>query len=117
MTRRAEGGAVSAEAAVVLPVLVVLTAVLSWMVALGVTQARAVDAARETARALVRGDDAATSEKLGRRIAPDGSRFTIVTTLGEVRVEVVAKAAGPFGLFGLLPGFEARSTAVARAEP
>lgn len=109
-------GAVTAETAVVLPVLILLVAALAWLVALGVSQVRVVDAARETARALARGEEAALSEEYGRRIAPDGARFKISQDAGQVRVEVSAKIAGPGGIFKL-PGFLARSTAVARVEP
>lgn len=114
--RRNQAGAVTAETAVALPVLVILTAVLAWMVALGVTQARVVDAARETARALARGDEASVSEEYGRRVAPEGARFRITQQGGEVRVEVSARVAGPGGLFAI-PGFLAHSAAVARVEP
>jgi Flp pilus assembly protein TadG len=117
MTRsRNQAGAVTAETAVALPVLIVLTAALAWLVALGVTQARVVDAARETARALARGDEVSVSEQYGRRIAPDGARIRITRGDGEVQVEVSSQVSGPGGVFKL-PGFLARSTAVARAEP
>lgn len=116
MRRRNQAGAVTAETAVALPVLVILTAVLAWMVALGVTQARVVDAARETARALARGEAESVSQGYGRRVAPDGARFRITRSDGEVRVEVDAKVSGPGGVF-TLPGFLAHSTAVARVEP
>lgn len=112
---RDEGGAVTAEAAVALPVLVLVTAGLAWIVALGVAQVRVVDAARETARALARGDDPVASETSGRRVAPDGARFEVTRGEQEVRVQVVARVRGPGGLLGL-PGFEAQSTAVAQVE-
>lgn len=114
--RREQRGAVTAETAVVIPILLVLVAALAWLVALGVTQARVVDAARETARALARGDAAATAEAYGQRVAPAGARFVVTTVDGDVRVEVSAQVAGPGGIFKL-PGFLARSTAVARVEP
>jgi len=113
---RNQNGAVTAETAVVLPVLVLIAAVLAWMVALGVAQMRVVDAARETARALARGEGSSVSEAYGRRIAPPGARFQISQRNGEVRVEVVARVSGPGGVF-TLPGFLARSTAFARVEP
>lgn len=116
MRRRDQAGAVTAETAVVLPVLVVLTAVLAWLVGLGVGQARVVDAARETARALARGEDAAVSEQYGRRVAPEGARFSIARDGDEVRVDVTAEVSAPGGLFQL-PGFRAHSTATARVEP
>ena len=44
---RDERGAVTAEAAMALPVLVLFTLAMAWLVGLGVTQVRALDAARE----------------------------------------------------------------------
>ncbi len=44
-----------------LPVLVLVTAALAWLVALGVAQVRVVDAARETARAIARGESVTVS--------------------------------------------------------
>ncbi|MCX6396314.1 MAG: pilus assembly protein [Propionibacteriales bacterium] len=114
--RRNECGAVTAETAVVLPVLVVLTVALAWLVSLGVAQARVVDAARETARAVARGEDAATSVRYGEQVAPGGSRFRISTVDGEVRVEVSTDLPGPGGLFEI-PGVRLHSTAVTRVEP
>lgn len=114
---RSEDGAVTAEAAVVLPVLIVLTAALAWLVALGVRQVQVVDAAREAARALARGEDESTSTSYGEQVAPDGSRFRISRDGDEIRVEVTARTTGPGGVFGFLPGAEVSGTAVARAEP
>lgn len=115
--RKDESGAVTAETAVVLPVLILVAAALAWLVAAGVNQVRTVDAARETARALARDEDPATAEALGRRVAPDGATFAISSDDGRIRVEVVARISGPAGLLGGLPGFTARSTAVAQEEP
>ena len=116
MRRRDEGGAVTAEAAVVLPVLVILTAALAWLVAFGVSQARVVDAARETARAMARGESAELGQDLGRRIAPSGARFTIGGDERTVSVTVVVRVRGPGGIFGSVPGADARATAVALRE-
>ncbi len=56
--RRAdERGAVTAELAMVLPLLVIVTAALAWLLGVGADQLRIVDATREVARALARGDD------------------------------------------------------------
>lgn len=113
---RDEVGAVTAETAMVLPVLVILAVGLAWVVALGVSQVRVVDAARETARAIARGDDRATGEAWGRRVAPAGAEFTITTDSGAVRVVVRAQPTGPGGILGFLPGFRAEATAVAALE-
>jgi len=115
--RRGEQGAVTAETAVVLPVLILLALALGWLVALGVSQVRAIDAARETARAIARGDDPASGIDLGRQIAPGGAEFEVTTEEGIVRVVVTAEVRGPGGALEFLPGFQARAEAVAALEP
>jgi hypothetical protein len=114
---RGERGAVTAEAAVVLPVLVLFALGLSWLVALGGTQVRALDAARETARAAARGEELATSLGLGRQVAPAGARISIRDDGGTVVATVDAPVRGPGGLFTFLPTYHARATAVAAQEP
>ena len=54
--RASERGAATAELAMVLPLLVAVAIGLVWLLSVGAAQVRAVDAARETARALARGD-------------------------------------------------------------
>lgn len=117
MRTRTDDGAVTAEAAMVIPVLVVLSAALSWLVCLGVAQVRVVDAAREAARSLARSQDESTALALGRRVAPDGADFTIRREAGTVEVIVTARVRGPGGVFEFLPGYSARATAVAQTEP
>ena len=53
---------------------------------MGAAQIRTVDAARETARALARGDDQAAAVARGLRVAPEGSRMPISRGGDEVRV-------------------------------
>lgn len=115
--RRTSRGSVTAEAAVVVPVLVALTLGLVWLVALAVTQVRVVDAARETARAAARDEPMETAEALGRRVAPTGARITVLEESGAVRVHVVAEIRGPGGIFSFLPGVEVEGDAVAAKEP
>ena len=115
-SRSGQRGMVTAETAMVLPLLVVLTIGLAWLVSLGVAQARAVDAARETARALARDDPAADALALGRRVAPEGSRIEVSRAGGRVVVVVSADSRGPGGLFGSLPLVRIRAEAVAAAE-
>ena len=118
MTRRQDqAGAVTAETAVVLPVLTVLALGLAWLVALGATQVRALDAARETARAAARGDDPAAGIALGHRVATPGARITVRDEGDTIEVTVDAEVRGPGGMFGFLPGYHAHATAVAAKEP
>ncbi|MCZ4497498.1 MAG: hypothetical protein JWQ74_51 [Marmoricola sp.] len=110
-------GAVTAETAVALPLLIVVAVGLAWLVALGVTQVKVVDAARETARAVARGDGPDVAVALGEQIAPDGARIRVSTGNGQVVVEVSAQVRGPGGILAFVPGFAAHARAVAAQEP
>ncbi|MDK3257310.1 TadE family type IV pilus minor pilin [Blastococcus capsensis] len=93
---RAEAGMVTAETAVVLPVLLlVLVGAVAAVTVVG-AQLRCVDAAREGARAAARGEDLASVTAWAGRAAPDGARTTVVTGAGEVSVRVTAEVA-PLG--------------------
>jgi Flp pilus assembly protein TadG len=114
---RNQAGAVTAEAAVVIPVLLLVALGLAWLVALGATEVRALDAARETARAAARGDDPSASIALGRRVATAGAEITVRDDGSTIEVQVDAPVRGPGGLFGFLPVYHARARAVAATEP
>lgn len=113
---REERGAVTAELALGLPLLLAVTALMVWLLAVGVGQVRAVDAARETARALARGDDRADALAVGRRVAPDGARFEVRRAGDRVVVRVTAQVSGPAGLGRTPPGPSLRAEAVALTE-
>lgn len=115
--RRDESGAVTAEAAVVIPVLVLFALGLAWLVALGAAEVRALDAARETARAVARGEDTTTSIGLGRRVATAGAQIVVRDEGETIEVTVVAPVRGPGGIFAFLPTYHARASAVAAEEP
>jgi Flp pilus assembly protein TadG len=108
---------VTAEAAVVVPLLVAVTIALVWLVALAATQLRVVDAAREAARAAARGDSDVAAVDRGRQVAPDGATFQVSRSGEEVTVRVVAEVRGPGGLLDFLPAVRVRSEAVAAEEP
>jgi hypothetical protein len=114
--RRDERGAVTAELTMALPMLVVVTCALAWVLALGSTQLRLVDAAREVARAVARGDDQQSAIEVGRRVAPEGARFTVVTQGGQVVVGVSAPAGDRGPAESLLPDLTLRAEATALAE-
>jgi len=113
---RSARGAATAELAMVLPLLVAVSIGLVWLLAVGAAQVRTVDAARETARALARGDDQATAVGRGLEVAPDGSRIAVSRGGGEVRVTVTGRVEGPGGLFAHLPSPRLRADAVAADE-
>lgn len=111
-----ERGAVTAETAMVLPVLVAVTVALVWLLSLGVAQVRAVDAARETARALARDESEVVALSLGQRVAPAGSTISVSRSAGSVVVVVTSEVQGPGGLFHALPGVSVKAQAVAAQE-
>ncbi len=114
--RRRERGAATAELAMVLPLLVAITIGLVWLLAVGAAQVRAVDAARETARAVARGDSVGEAVARGERVAPAGSRISVHDGGGQVTAVVVGRIDGPGGLFARFPGVTVSAEAVAAAE-
>ena len=82
---------VTAETAIVLPVLLlVLAGAVAAVVVVG-AQLRCVDAAREGARAAARGEDAAQVTALASLVAPDGAAVGIDAAGDHVRVTVAAR--------------------------
>jgi len=92
-----DAGQVTAEAAVVLPVLLVVLAAALWILASVAAQVACVDAARVGARAAARGDDPEAVRRAAIAVAPDGARVEVSTAGDEVTVRVSA-AVRPFGL-------------------
>lgn len=113
--QRGERGAVTAEAALVLPVLAAVTLALIWMLGLAVAQMRVTDAAREAARALARGDPEGEAAGLAHTAAP-GSTVRIDQADGRVRVTVVREVRPPGDLLGDLGAARIAATAEALIE-
>ncbi|WP_210651242.1 TadE family protein [Nocardioides sp. SYSU D00065] len=113
---RSDQGAATAELALGIPLLVALTAGLVWMLAVGAAQVRVIDASREAARAVARGDDPAAAQAVAVRIAPDGARVRLEVGEGRVVVTTSARVSGPGGLLGALPGVTVTADAVAVVE-
>jgi hypothetical protein len=93
-----------------------LTVGLVWMLSMGAAQVRVIDASREAARAVARGDDVAAAEAVALRIAPDGAVVRIVRADGQVSVTTSARVEAPGGLLGALPGVTVSDEAVALVE-
>ncbi|OIJ69741.1 TadE family type IV pilus minor pilin [Streptomyces mangrovisoli] len=102
----------TAESAVVLPVLVLVAMALLWGLCVMAVRIQCVDAARSGARAAARQDPAAAVAAVTRDLAPRGSTVTVSREGDQVRVTVVAGLPGP--LRGL--PFEVREEAVAASE-
>jgi len=113
---RVEQGAVTAELALGLPILVAVTVGLVWLLSVGAAQVRTVDAAREAARAVARGDDPGAAVAVGERVAPDGVRVAVLSGEGRVVARAAGHVPGPGGLFSFLPGADVSAEAVAVAE-
>lgn len=105
---------VTAETAVVLPVLLLVLAGAVAAVTLVGAQLRCVDAAREGARAAARGDTVAAVSAIADRAAPDGAVTAVMVSGEEVRVTVTADVPA-LGVLPLRVGVAAQ--AVALREP
>lgn len=119
MRRRRPGGergAVTAELALGLPLVLAVTVGLVWLLAAASAQIRVVDAARESARSVARGDSESAARALAAQIAPSGAAIEVAVAGGRVTVTASAQVDGPGGLFDFLPGVTVRSRAVAVLE-
>ncbi len=105
-----DSGSVTVEAALVLPVLVFILVLCLAGIGCVVDQLRCVDAAREAARLVGRGDPSA-GRAAAIQIAPEGATVIVVSSGDLVRVTVTA---APF--IGLLPGVRVGATSVAALE-
>lgn len=117
MRRHDERGAVTAETAMALPLLAVFALSAAWVVTLGATQVRAIDAAREVARSAARSDGPGQALALGRRVAPGGSHVSVSVANGEVHARVSSPVSPPLGLFGAWARIDLHAEAVAAQEP
>jgi Flp pilus assembly protein TadG len=113
--RRDQRGAVTAELALGIPVLVSLTIGLAWLLTVCLAQVRMVDAARETARAGARGDATPAAVARGEQVAP-GATVTMTQADGHVVATASQIVGPPGGLLGLLPGVQVRAQAIAMTE-
>ena len=105
---------VTAETAVVLPVLLlVLAAAVATVTVVG-AQLRCVDAAREGARAAARGEASAVVLSIAHRAAPEGAFTEVSSGADDVRVRVSVRVAA----LGLIPlRVRVSADAVAAREP
>lgn len=111
-----ERGTVTAETAVLLPVLLVVLAAAVGVLACVAAQLECVDAARAAARAASRGDGPADVRLTGERLAPSDARVSVSAQEGTVEV-VVSAQVRPFGRLLRLPAVPVSGRAVAAVEP
>ena len=92
----ADAGMLTAETAIVLPVLVLVLAGALWVLLVVAGQLQCIDAARAGVRLAARGEAGATAVDAARRAAPDGARVRVRRGAGTVAVTVTA-VVRPFG--------------------
>lgn len=94
---------VTAETALVFPVVAFLLALVLGVFRYGVDQVRCVDAARAGARAAARGDTPAAVRSVALRGAPTGAEVVISAAAGTIVVRVQAPVPPPMRLLGTVP--------------
>jgi Flp pilus assembly protein TadG len=105
---------VTAETAVLLPVVVLLVAVVAGLTAGAATHLRCADAARAAARAVAIGEEDGAAAAVARRVAGDGARVAVGRSEGWVVVTVEATLGPSLPLVG---GIVVSGAATTRAEP
>lgn len=84
---------VTAETAMVLPGLLLSGLLLVNVISIGITQVELVDASREAARMIARGDDTSAAFANAKRLAPANTEFTKTTSDGFITVVANKKVA------------------------
>ena len=111
-----ERGMVTAELATVSTFGVAFAFLLLWIVSLGVTQVRIVDASREAARMVARGDSVAAAIAVAEHNSPQGAQVKASTARGLVTVRISADSAMPVPFFSRIGSRTMTATAVAADE-
>ncbi len=106
-----DAGAVTVEAAIALGAFVTVLALALGAISAAIDQLRCIDAAREAARLVARGDPDRARDAAAR-IAPASANVAIAVTGDTIQVDVSAKPVN-----GLLPGLWLHAAAYAVAEP
>lgn len=109
-----DAGMVTAETAVVLPVIVVILAAMIGAISAVAAKISCTDAAREGARAAARGDSTSEIVTSARRLAPRGAAIEVSLSETDATV-VVSVQVRPLGR--LAGTIEIRSAATSRREP
>jgi hypothetical protein len=107
---------VTAEAAMVIPVLLLVTVALAWLVTLGIAQVRCVDAAREGARLAARGEPPGVVTAAVLRAGPSGAHATVDESGDAVTVSVEATVVPDVPLLDHLPAVTLHADATSTAE-
>lgn len=115
---REQWGSVTAEAAIVLPIMAAFALALVWLVSLGIAQIQAVDAARDAAREVARGGDVDAARSAALRTAPRSAVVVVEHAAGDTTVRVSFPVEAPGWLLVPMPSARVDASAtVATEEP
>jgi Flp pilus assembly protein TadG len=115
--RRGDHGTVTAEVAILLPVLVGVMILGLSMVGVVMANIRCVDAARDAARATARGEPFESAQRIGQGTAPRNSTISITQQDDEAHVLVTSKVHLNWPVVGGLLEIPVRAEATVRTEP
>ena len=113
---RSDRSAVTAEFAITLPVLLSLLLLGIWAIGLVVLNIQCIDAARDVARAVARGEPPDQATVIGHRTAPS-STITITREGDDVHVTVTATPDSNPPLFSALAPSHLSANATVQSEP
>ncbi|GAA1150163.1 hypothetical protein GCM10009630_55650 [Kribbella jejuensis] len=102
--------------ALALPVLVSLLVLGIWSIGLVVLNVRCIDAARDVARAVARGDSVEQAQAIGRRTLP-AATITITRDQSDIHVTVTATPTTDPPILKLMAPTHLTATATLQAEP
>ena len=114
--KASDRGAVTAELAITLPVLLSLLLLGIWSIGLVVLNIQCIDAARDVARAVARGEPPDQAKAIGQRAAP-GSAITITREGPDIHVTVTAKPTHTPPLISAIGPTHLTATATLQSEP
>jgi hypothetical protein len=112
-----ETGMVTAETAIVVPIVAAFALALLWLISAAIAEIRLVDASRDAALALARGVDEADVRAQVATTGPADSQLLVVRDGDDVTVEVSLSAEPPGWLLAALPAIPLHATATTKAEP
>ncbi|TCO47600.1 TadE-like protein [Kribbella antiqua] len=115
--KRLERGAVIAEVAIVLPVLLSVVFLGVWWIGIIMVNIQCIDAARDVARAAARGETPEAAREIGRRAAPDNATIEIRQSGPDIHVTVTATPHTNAPLLTALPAPTLKAEATLQTEP
>jgi Flp pilus assembly protein TadG len=114
--RRDQHGMVTAEAALVLPIVAAFAMAMIFLMSIALTKVSTVDAARDAARALARGEEETSAVDQAMATAPRGAQIGIEQGADTVTVTVRAETRSPEWLLLPMPPVTIESTSTVTLE-